>query len=478
MQEESSAQKPPDIPTSVKDLVRTFVRTGGANPDDVDVASAITSQLAHSMEVVARNAPHYEAKIKRWGIAARAGGDPIKQENVLTDLRNQTKAQIAKLADLHLHSNDEAHALQYFRRACEHIPVDLWDRNQAQVPYLNFKLFVSTIWQEPESWDDGVYSLGDFANKLALQFGDKAQKTAETPGQMTSDLVCELEAHWRDGPFDELQELSSRFDGHASKFERLGEREKERLGSKITLDGLYAISDYSRERPAWVIGGGGPGVIQPKFKKLAADAGHDLGEILGRNPGHCPVTFWIDRLWRSYLPFISDKERARGAPSGHDGGGTLYRLIEVSEEYCSVLSRELGELFAKRARLAQTVATVSRTEATDQCGEEPDVQRDRNSEPSSDEAPCLHDITESDKQNAKRDPIAQERKDLLLEYKRQCKDQGIYLTDKMIAKAADLNWNDRTPVDRWKRNDRSPVGGADDNRIRNVLRDKPHLSKQ
>jgi hypothetical protein len=53
------------------------------------------------------------------------------------------------------------------------------------------------------------------------------------------------------------------------------------------------------------------------------------------------------------------------------------------------------------------------------------------------------------------DPTAQKRKQSLAEYKSLAFRMGVVrVTDEMIAKAANLNWNDRTMVGWWKRNDR------------------------
>jgi hypothetical protein len=66
------------------------------------------------------------------------------------------------------------------------------------------------------------------------------------------------------------------------------------------------------------------------------------------------------------------------------------------------------------------------------------------------------------------------RAELLNHYKAEGKKLGRKITDKMIAEAASPNWHDRTPVQRWKRNDpRSTTG--DDAAIRRVLKLRPHL---
>jgi hypothetical protein len=71
--------------------------------------------------------------------------------------------------------------------------------------------------------------------------------------------------------------------------------------------------------------------------------------------------------------------------------------------------------------------------------------------------------------------VAAQHKALIDAYKREGKERRIKITDKMIAKAACPSWNDRTPVQRWKRNDRRSTK-AEDLKIRAVLHKKPHLT--
>jgi hypothetical protein len=52
--------------------------------------------------------------------------------------------------------------------------------------------------------------------------------------------------------------------------------------------------------------------------------------------------------------------------------------------------------------------------------------------------------------------------------------QGVKITDQMIAKAARPSWSERTPVQRWARND-TRSGPGDDKAIRRVLQTEPHL---
>jgi len=70
------------------------------------------------------------------------------------------------------------------------------------------------------------------------------------------------------------------------------------------------------------------------------------------------------------------------------------------------------------------------------------------------------------------DAVAAERVRLLQNYKASGKKKGITITDKMVALAANPNWNDRTMVAWWKRND-PKCGPPHDRMIRAVLKKDP-----
>ena len=72
------------------------------------------------------------------------------------------------------------------------------------------------------------------------------------------------------------------------------------------------------------------------------------------------------------------------------------------------------------------------------------------------------------------DAIPEERAAMLQNYKAEGRKKGIRITDNMIAEAASPSWHERTPVQRWKRNDPRSTA-ADDAMIRRVLATKPHL---
>jgi hypothetical protein len=71
--------------------------------------------------------------------------------------------------------------------------------------------------------------------------------------------------------------------------------------------------------------------------------------------------------------------------------------------------------------------------------------------------------------------VLQERRAAVEGYKRECKDAGITVTDKDIAKAANKSWNTRDPIAKWKQGlDRN----ADDTLIRRVFQNRPHLQSK
>ena len=70
------------------------------------------------------------------------------------------------------------------------------------------------------------------------------------------------------------------------------------------------------------------------------------------------------------------------------------------------------------------------------------------------------------------DAVAAERVRLLQNYKASGKKKGITITDKMVALAANPNWNDRTMVAWWKRTD-PKCGPPHDRMIRAVLKKDP-----
>ncbi len=72
------------------------------------------------------------------------------------------------------------------------------------------------------------------------------------------------------------------------------------------------------------------------------------------------------------------------------------------------------------------------------------------------------------------DAVAKERKASLEAYKDECRQAGVRINENMIAEAASRLWHERTPVQRWKRNDPRSTP-ADDAKIRAVLKNKPHL---
>jgi hypothetical protein len=103
----------------------------------------------------------------------------------------------------------------------------------------------------------------------------------------------------------------------------------------------------------------------------------------------------------------------------------------------------------------------------EQTGSEPPVV----TESASTIASCMlpHDRTDALK--------SKERHELLNNYKSECKQHGVRVTDRMIAEAASSNWHGRTAVQKWLACDRR-YDGEPDRLIRRVFAGKPHIARK
>lgn len=94
------------------------------------------------------------------------------------------------------------------------------------------------------------------------------------------------------------------------------------------------------------------------------------------------------------------------------------------------------------------------------------------------------DGTEDDAEGPIREPGASEdldsrkaeRRKLLSDYKAECRQNGVKVTNEMIAKAASPKWSGRTQIQKWTACD-PQYDGIPDRLIRAALRNKPHLRK-
>ena len=82
------------------------------------------------------------------------------------------------------------------------------------------------------------------------------------------------------------------------------------------------------------------------------------------------------------------------------------------------------------------------------------------------------DRPESTARDVVTDAVAAERDGRLKNYKLRARKQSIRITDKMVAHAANPNWNDRTMITWWKRND-TRCKPPHDRLIRAVLQKDP-----
>jgi hypothetical protein len=74
--------------------------------------------------------------------------------------------------------------------------------------------------------------------------------------------------------------------------------------------------------------------------------------------------------------------------------------------------------------------------------------------------------------------LVAERRSALKAYKDECRSHGVKVTNPMIARAANPDWSERTPVEKWSAAKDSRYNTpAVDRKIRRVFTEKPHLPK-
>lgn len=168
---------------------------------------------------------------------------------------------------------------------------------------------------------------------------------------------------------------------------------------------------------------------------------------------------------------------------GH--GGVIHNVCSASADYCYKLqTRAIGQEIQTRqartrplSRFAEHIKREQEREAEIQ--HELRLREIRSGHYSAppvvlpeNEAPELQLGVEPEKKSAADDPVAEERKSALNRFKRRGMENGIKVTDEMVARAAKESWNTRTMVTWWKRNDRKSQP-AHDRLIRAVLSKDP-----
>jgi hypothetical protein len=184
---------------------------------------------------------------------------------------------------------------------------------------------------------------------------------------------------------------------------------------------------------------GGSRSARVRFEVLAARPGVKLENPNGRSS----LDAWLDALSKETPNDISGSGTETVEGMHAHIWGSIYHICEASAVFCNIL--EYRALEAERIAREEESLLAAPT------------------------------IPQEDAKSATTDSIATERNVLLMNYKREGKKSGIRITDLMVARAASPKWNERTPVQRWKRNDPRCTAG-DDAKIRSVLKRKPHLT--
>jgi hypothetical protein len=230
----------------------------------------------------------------------------------------------------------------------------------------------------------------------------------------------------------------------------------------------------SGELGRWCLCGASNADLNIRFEALARRAGAAL-----MGDAKCdPMTFWLEMLKRRSPTIDSSLLNVDG----------IEYLTATIEHVCRASATLCFEL--RMVDDAEADPVPAKLESSEKNGSThaavfaEDTERVRVStirpisaatEPSVDESkrigagPTPHETRDAP------DPVAAERKALLQAYKDECRKGNIRVTDEMIAEAASRSWHERTPVQRWKRNDRRSTP-ADDAQIRAVLKNKPHLT--
>jgi hypothetical protein len=213
------------------------------------------------------------------------------------------------------------------------------------------------------------------------------------------------------------------------------------------------------------------------------------------------LVIWLEALWLERQALWLERQ-GEGITSKPDGtllslhqSGEIEHLCGASANFCKALEsraleeerwsvynppREISHLLPSAKAAVTHLVYKEVAEGVIQARDNFAREQEVNETPAPDEAeqdtPRTQPTVEATEVELQKsgDPIANERTTLLDSYKREGKERGVRITDAMVARAASTRWNERTPVQRWKRNDPRCTSG-DDAKIRSVLKRKPHL---
>jgi hypothetical protein len=189
-----------------------------------------------------------------------------------------------------------------------------------------------------------------------------------------------------------------------------------------------------------------------------------------------PLFAWLDAL-KDYSPStlkVVDKSRDTGAltPDGKEVrwvAGELHNLCTASADFCKGL--EIAAILAEGAVRKQNLTQVGKATGTATASDEnPNAEDRERAQPE----PCAPMTPGGVGPNI--NGRKAERKKLRDDYKAECKQSGVKVTDEMIAEAANPRWHSRANIQKWLACD-PKYDGVPDGKIRKVFRDKPHLPK-
>ena len=142
---------------------------------------------------------------------------------------------------------------------------------------------------------------------------------------------------------------------------------------------------------------------------------------------------------------------------------------EFAEEIELRRRKWVAAMYRKAARVStETTALAGRDSRTLAAGlrAEPPSAADSTPVPADTESP-------TQRRGTPEAPDLDERNDAYAAYKRKCKDAGVKMTEKKLARLANRAWNTRDPVMKWKEGKDRP---GDDRRIRRAMEKVPSAS--
>lgn len=202
--------------------------------------------------------------------------------------------------------------------------------------------------------------------------------------------------------------------------------------------------------------------VRDKFHALAARAGAELDPA-----SDSPVKTWLTEIRRTNQPDDIDPPMELMDPE--TGLREYHEIGQIND--LGTVSAALCYRLETKARHGVGPQPIEQPEGKIDAHYDFKLQAEMNSqkrrrhdaEPA--RTPATHQVSVTERQR------------LIDDYKRECKESGVRVTDAMIAKAASSSWNDRTQVTWWKRSDPRSTAFAD-RAIRRILAQRPHLPKK